>query len=412
MSLTKTVVLSSVSLLLLSASTMAACTDTLGGAEDAGAPEIADAEVGDTSKPSPDAARLDAAIDANKPSEGGLADANADVLDGATNDGATSDGATNDATTNDASDASDGAVPLPPVTTKATVVGLADFDFTDTHLVTRATAGFSVCTLPACADGAAIAGVNNLDNNFSIAGTKLYFLGFGMTTTARDLYSINFDGTGRAQRSPATVWNGSTTVYSFLGDATNVSFLLRAVPLVGGGRYQTLGITANPAAPNAHRVPRPTAYAHSNVGATVAYRPPQNPSGSAVIAPTMVTTGATVPLPVTAPTAIAVSARGATVTYPAVVILRNGSLEACPTAADCAAWVDLGALGTIFTMDGEHLYVGGPTGLARCTLTEIATLGTCTLKAHVTGEAVSPPLLVTATDVWFRSGDDVRRVAK
>ncbi len=376
--------------------------------------------------------------------DAGETDATADTQpnqDSATNDGATAadtstadatkgdagrvdaevDGAITDATADangaDAADAASGAdaadanVPLKPGTA-ATLAGLLDFDLTSNALAMRTAGGMSTCALPGCAAVTGPFALAASNDPFAVAGSKIYYVSFGSSPQTRDLYSIHLDGTGRARNTPNLVWTGSMTLYALEGGPSNVRAMFRAVPTVGGGRFETRNAFANPVAPNADRIGRPTATLHSNVGATVGYAPPQNITGANLLPAQMVTTGATVPLPATTPSSIAVSARGGDVTYPAVVILRNGELEACPTAADCATWTNLGALGTVYNLDGVHLYVATATGLSRCTLQEISIMGTCTLAPHVIGEIVEAPLLLTSTEIWYRSGADVRHIAK
>ncbi|MBL0193387.1 MAG: hypothetical protein IPQ09_04020 [Myxococcales bacterium] len=122
--------------------------------------------------------------------------------------------------------------------------------------------------------------------------------------------------------------------------------------------------------------------------------------------------GVSAPVPATPPTLVAVSAAGPTVPHPTVVVLRDGNVEACPLATPCLAWLNLGALGTILNLDDRHLYIGTPTGLSRCALSEIGTAGTCTLVPHGPVEAVEEPLYLTTTHAWYRSGTQVRRVLK
>lgn len=387
---------------------LGACSDSV---------ETTDAGEGDAtadSRPTEDSATGDSATAADT--------STADVTNGDTgtvdsgSDGATADAMADVADAADAADAAmadaaDASVPLKPGTV-ATLAGLLDFDLTSTALAMRTAGGMSTCALPGCAAVTGPFALAASNDPFAVAGSKIYYVSFGSSPQTRDLYSINLDGTGRARNTPNLVWTGSMTLYALEGGPSNVRAMFRAVPTVGGGRFETRNAFANPVAPNADRIGRPTATLHSNVGATVGYAPPQNITGANLLPAQMVTTGATVPLPATTPSSIAVSARGGDVTYPAVVILRNGELEACPTAADCAAWTNLGALGTVYNLDGVHLYVATATGLSRCTLQEIGTAGTCTLTPHVTGEIVEAPILLTPTEIWYRSGADVRHVAK
>lgn len=389
---------------MAAAALVAACTEPLAEETDAG---TTDADVRDTSTPR-DAAGSDGA----QAPDTSTTDAGAEDT-GATD--AAADGTTGDsgADASDAgtADAADASTPPRP-TTATTLAGILDFDMTGTALAMRTAAGMSTCALPACATVTGPFALGATNDPFAVAGNKIYFVSFGSSPQTKDLYSINLDGTGKTRNAPNLIWTGSMTLYALDGGQSNVRAMFRAVPTVGNGRFETRLAQATPAAPNTDRIGRPTPTMHSNVGATVSYGPPQNITGSNLMPAQMSTTGAAVPVPATAPSAIAVSERGAGVTYPAVVILRNGNLEACPTAADCAAWTNLGALGSVYNLDGTHLYVGTATGLSRCTLQEIATAGTCTLAPHVTGEAVEAPILLTATEVWYRSGDNVRRVAK
>jgi hypothetical protein len=391
---------------IAAAALVAACTEPLLEEADAGA---ADAGTGDTSA-RPDARTEDgASAPDTSTSDAGAGDATPDGTTGDSGADASDAGSTDAA---DAADAADATAPPPRPTTTTTLAGILDFDMTGAALAMRTAAGMSTCALPACATVTGPFALNATNDAFAVAGTKIYFVSFGSSAQTRDLYSINLDGTGNARNAPNLIWTGSMSLYALDGSQSNVRAMFRAAPPVGGGRFETRLAQANPAAPNTDRIGRPTATMHSNVGATVSYGPAQNITGSNLMPAQMTTTGATLPVPATPPTAIAVSERGATVTYPAVVILRNGNLEACPTAADCAAWMNLGALGTVFNLDGTHLYVGSPTGLSRCTLQEIATAGTCTLAPHVTGEPVEAPILLTSTEVWYRSGANVRRVGK
>ncbi len=154
---------------------------------------------------------------------------------------------------------------------------------------------------------------------------------------------------------------------------------------------------------NTARVARARDFYHSNKGGAVAYYLPSSPPSF---------TGVSAPVPATPPTLVAMSAAGPTVPHPTVVVLRGGNVEACPLATPCLAWLNLGPLGTILNLDDRHLYIGTPTGLARCALAEIGTAGTCTLVPHGPAEAVEEPLYLTTTHAWYRSGTQVRRVLK
>ena len=321
-------------------------------------------------------------------------------------------------------DAADAAPPGPVVSTVATIPGLVDFDFTDARLAYRVGTVISTCSLPACADGAPVTGMlRRQGNSFSIAGDLVYFSGRPATGVIENIFSVQYDGTGLTNRTSYTTPFGATD--SFVGLS---SFLAGGgAGVVGVFRWSRSGEagwkyvvqTANGVATNPHRIGRATVHLHANEGSDVRFFPEQmnfvgteNNPGRVITPRRMTTTGATVPPPVTDPTYVAVSARGPAVTYPVVAMVQGGTVKACPTAADCAAWIDLGALGVVINMDAESLYVGGPAGLGKCSLTEIATASTCTLAPLVVGEALETPMYVTSTHVYFRSGDLVRKVTK
>ena len=102
---------------------------------------------------------------------------------------------------------------------------------------------------------------------------------------------------------------------------------------------------------------------------------------------------------------------GVNLPYPAVA-MRQGADFGVVRAGVPGFFFTLGTGATTITIDERYLYVGTPTGLGRCELSEIATLNTCTLAPLSTGEPVQAPLYLTATHAWYKSGTLVRRVAK
>lgn len=402
-------------LFFLAAMVLGGCLETTATVGEGGTSSEAGSEAGtisqggtDASTPTPDATRPDAATSDGGVNEAGDASATVDSGDA----GPMVDGGPLDA-----------APPPPVLSTVANIPGLADFDFTDTRLAFRVGAVTSTCTLAACADGAPVANMlRQQGQSFSIAGDLIYFSGRPVGGAIENIFSVKYDGTALTNRTNYTTPFGAIDSFvgisSFAGGSGKVEGMFRW-SRSGDAGWKYILQAANGASANANRIGRATANLHANDGSEAKFFPEQvnfvaaeNNPGRLVTPRRMTTTGATLPAPLTDPTAIAVSARGAGVTYPAVAIAQGGTIKACPTATDCAAWLDLGALGTSINMDAENLYVGSATGLGKCSLTEIATLGTCTLVALVTAEAISDPMYVTPTHVYFRNGDRVRRVTK
>ena len=382
--------------------------------DDAGA--IVDATTGADTSPIPGRDAALPVADAGPGSDAAVADSSLPDPPDATDASSLPDSAV--------ADAADAAPPGPVASTVVTIPGLVDFDFTDARLAYRVGTVISTCSLPACADGAPVTNMLRRQGNaFSIAGDLVYFSGRPATGVIENIFSVKYDGTSLTNRTSYTTPFGATDSFvglsSFLaGGGTGVQGLYRW-SRSGDAGWKYVLQTANGVATNPARIGRATVHLHANEGSEVRFNPEQmnfvgaeNNPGRTITPRRMTTTGATVPAPVTNPTYVAVSARGAAVTYPVVAMVEDGTVKACPTTADCAAWIDLGALGAVINMDAESLYVGGPTGLGKCSLTEIATASTCTLTPLVSGEAVETPMYVTPTHVFFRSGDLVRKVTK
>lgn len=354
-----------------------------------------------TSAPAGDAAPDAAAADADRP-DAGAADTGA--RDSAPGEGGPPDAAS------------------PGPRTVRSVPGLADFDITATRMVLRVGSELSVCTLPACADRRAIPNTGGHKGTFSIAGDRVYFTAFAPSSIQDNVFSIALDGSDRVNRTNHAVPGGLTVsslnAESFSAGVTRVEQGVRWVRSDDAG-YRFLFETTSGTSGNADRVGRPTAHLHENFGAEVRYLPAQMPFVSqennptrAITAAVMTATGATLPAPERPPGVVAVSARGPSVARPMAFYLDGGRLLACPTTADCAAWIDLGELGGVLNVDGERLYVGDAHGLGSCLVSEIATQRRCTLKTMVSGEPVQAPLYVTAGELWYRSGELIRAVDK
>ena len=301
---------------------------------------------------------------------------------------------------------------LPTPTTLADFPGLADFDFAGTTLVYRVAGDLFTCPLLSCSSGSLVPNVGARDVEFAVAGQKIFFIGYGSLATSRDIFSIQFDGTNRRRNQPSFEYLGSNSLSSLSGGVSDVRALFRSVPRLGRNIYENSLVTMRPNATNSGRIGRPTPNLHSSYGSNVVYFPAESHDGTTLTPPSIVTTGATVPTPVSPPSVVAVSPRGPSVLHPMVIVRRGLEIEACPTSADCTEWIPLGQLGRPITLDGEFLYVGRPDGLSRCTLAEIATVHRCTLSPLVDGEAVEAPLYLTVNYLYYRSGTRVRRVSK
>lgn len=348
-------------------------------------------DAGDSAPPADAAAdtTADTATDAPVPP----VDAAADVADSGAADAA-------DAAT---VDAADGATVV-PATTVIDAPGLSEFDINATKLVYRTgTASFMRCTLPACADSTAqVVPASPLGSWHLGSGDKVHYV---TKTGVQSGFRLGAVPLGSTTATYVSTGNAPTALESSYVGGTTERVMLREIPgLVGGGRYAYYFYTGPGG--NTDRTPRAGRYLHENFGgATVTYRPVQAPFATPMAA---TLAGVTAPVPASDPSFIAVTPGGAA--SPTLVVIRGGQVEACPLP--CATWKGLGALGTAINVSDTHLYVGTPTGLMRCALSEIAATDTCTLVSHGPTESAADPMYVTATDVWYRSGTRVRRVAK
>jgi len=361
--------------------------------------------------PSPDAAAADAGPDALAPPDAGQ-DAGRDASEDAGSDADLDSGPI---------DAGDGGPPT-PLHPRTAVTGLSDFDFTADKLAVRIGQTFSVCDLPACSNLVAVRGTGAHNARFALAGNRLYFSARPPGSIQDNVFSIAFDGTDKRNRTnhvvPGAPQESFLGVASFSGGLTKVEQIV-SWSRFGEAGYRTLVEITNGVSENPLRVGRATANTHENVGSIVRYFPEQmrlvttenNPT-RALTPPSMTVTGALLPTPLRDPTRIATSPRGPSVAHPMVVIQEDGALHACPTATDCLGWIDLGDLGGVFSLDATNLYVGGPRGLGRCALAEIATQGTCTVVPMAPREVVEDPMYLTADAVVWKSGTVIRAVAK
>lgn len=347
------------------------------------------------------------------------ADSAVEREDGSASD-ARADSSEPDGSPEGSSDARVDAGPLgAQTTTLAFVDGLADFDFTASHLAYRVGTSLHTCLLPGCVAPAAVPNTQDASGRFALAENRLFFTARAPSTIQDNVFSVAFDGSNKTNRTRTVVVGGPTI--SFVG----------ATSLTGGSKveqvsrwsrsdqagYKTLFQPADGNSENAFRVGRSTVNLHTNGGAEVRFAfeqknwPYENPPG-AIVPRSITTTGALLPPLSRDPDAVAVSPRGPLVPYPTVAVLENGRVKACPTSTDCTAWRDLGVSGTVISLDAESLYVGSSSGLGACALSEVATTGTCTLAPLVTGEAVADPLYLTPTLAVYRSGSRVRAVTK
>lgn len=382
-------------------------------------------DVDDASAPTPEAG---APSEAGPKIDGAVSvDASPDVsrADATTTDGEAGDaGALQDASVDaaaDVVDASDAGPPVPavPPTVLATVPGLLDFDITDGKLATLAGTTISICDLPGCAARVPVPTATGKAGLFGMTSDRVVY--YERTTTPvppgpasqiDNAFTIAFDGTARTQVSNLQTVGVQNMVFAShlaLGLTSTTYGGTWVRPADAGRRtlFATLPLG------NPHRVGRTTASAHENVGAHVFYLPEQqkflvegNTTG-AVTPPVLTVTDVNVALPPGVPVAIGTSERGPAVTYPTIVARIGAKLFACPAAADCLTWIDLGALGDVFTLDAESLYFGDARGLSKCALSEIATRGTCTPNRMLKDVLVEAPLLLRGPDVVWKSGTDV-----
>ncbi len=284
---------------------------------------------------------------------------------------------------------------MPPPLVTSLVDNVVDYDVNATHVFYRTAGGYFSCELPACTNVSTVSTLVTGYPYMAASNDKFYFF----LPAAANQFTLR-------SRTPAggpvvvedTIsWSGAVLPQSLFAGTTYLETYYRLNPFVTGApTYRTLRhnyVTERTPAIGTR---------HQNFGSAVTL-------GTNLMAPTG--TGEPFPALPTAGTSIGSSPVGPTVTHPTVVVLRDGNLEACPTAAPCAAWINLGALGAVFNLDATHLYVGDATGLGRCALAEIAAAGTCTLTP-LAAEPIAKPLYITPTHVFYRSGTTVKSVTK
>lgn len=316
------------------------------------------------------------------------------VADASVVEDASADASVGDAADGAVADAADASVPPGMVT--SLVDNVVNYDVNATHVYYRSGANNYSCELPTCTNVRTVSAVNTGYPFMAASDDKFYFF-LPVAVNQNTLRSRTSAGGGPVVVEDTITWSGAVIPQTFFAGSTYLETYYRLNPfLTGAPTYRTIrhNYVTNRAAAVGTR--------HENFGASVSL-------GTGLAAPTG--TGGPFPTLPTAGTSIGASPVGATVTHPTVVVLRDGALEACPTAAPCAAWVSLGALGTVFNLDATHLYVGSDTSLGRCALAEIAAAGTCTLTPLV-ADPVSAPMYITPTHVFYRSGTSVKSVTK
>lgn len=362
-----------------------ACSPSGGGGGDAGGPPPA-GDSGDSLADAPSAA--DAPADTARPDVG----VDASVGDAA--DGAVAADASAVDSGPDAADASAGDA-APPGTVTSLVDNVVNYDVNATHVYYRSGANNYSCELPTCTNVRTVSAVNGGYPFMAASDDKFYYF-LPVMVNQNTLRSRTVAG-GPVVAEDTITWSGAVLPQWLFVGSTYLETNYRLNPFVTGTpTYRTIRhtyVTNRTAA---------IGTSHENFGSYVTL-------GVGLAAPTG--TGGPFPTLPTAGTSIGGSPVGPAVTHPTVVVLRDGALEACPTAAPCAAWVSLGALGTVFNLDATHLYVGSDTRLGRCTLAEIAAAGTCTLTPLV-ADPVSGPMYITPTHVFYRSGTSVKSVTK
>ena len=381
------------------ASAYAACDQAApsDGAADAGLQDVGEPEA--SSPPGPDGAS-DAATppDAGPPSDGATPPDTGPPSDAATPD-ASADASTADAATDSGARDSGGDSAVPPLGPSTTVdTGVDLYDANDTHVIFRKGTSLFYCESRACVTPRGLGISINTSQYFAASTTKFFFFRDAAPfQTALHSFLPTVYPAVPTKEHILGGWTGSIFVSAFSVNRSQIAVNYTKVPPLGPttpayGRTTTV----------TDQVPM-TGTSHWNFGSDASL-------GAGAMAPTV--TGATLPALATPAARIGTSARGATVPYPMVVILRDGNLEACPTAGDCAAWLNLGPLGDTFNLDDTNLYVGGPTGLGRCALSEIATLGTCTLTPLVAGAPISSRMILTPSQVWFLTAGTLKFLEK
>lgn len=364
------------------------------GAADAGLQDVGATET--STPPGPDGASDTAppVLDTGAPSDAGGADAG----DAATPDASPPD-ASADASPADAAidSGGDSAVP-PPVPATAVDTGVDLYDANDTHVIFRKGTAIFYCESRACVTPRGIGISVNTSQYFAASTTKFFvFRDAAPFQTALHSFLPTVYPPVPTKEHILGGWTGSIFVSAFSVSRSQIAVNYIKVPPLGPttpAYGRTVTVT--------DQVPT-TGASHWNFGSDASL-------GAGAMAPTV--TGAALPALATPASRIGTSARGATVTYPTAVILRDGNLEACPTAGDCAAWLNLGPLGDTFNLDDTNLYVGGPTGLGKCALSEIATLGKCTLTPLVVGEPISSRMILTPSQVWFLTAGTLKFLEK
>ncbi len=290
--------------------------------------------------------------------------------------------------------------------TLANIPGLFDFDFEDNTLAYRESSAptrIRTCSIPGCTTNTRLNAVTTTELHITMAGGRIYYP-FKTSGAQNQIRSIKQDGTDdklEVGRSDIGILN----IVNFYGGVENqivdILWLRSAAP----PPRATITLVVNPAVGRTASVPKASKYRHSNGDGAIS-QPVHGPGLP------FSTAGATVPT-MDGQTEIATTTRtvaGAAIMYPAVALVKNNRVFVCPTATDCAAWLDV-APGDTINFDATHLYIGGSTGLSRCALSEIGQRGTCTPASHVTGEPVLD-LYLTPTHAIYRSNTLVRRVAK
>ena len=364
----------------------AACSPASTGT-DADAGPVAPTATTPPPPPLPDASALDSSRPDATSADGSPSDAGADV--DPSDAGA-------DVDPGDAgADGADSASGPPPAEVVADIPGLTEIDLNATHLLYRTgTTALRSCELPACANDRSIVTLTAAYNQLAASDSSFFFFRVS-APNQHTLHSTNPDGTGLTNHP--VVWTGSIEPTGLVGLLSHELAFYRLRPPLGGTvQTQTRRVSSA-----SSRVPRTAQIAleHENFGSTI--------SGG----PTPTVTGATLPALTGTTNVVGTSPRGASVVYPMAVVRQGSEIRACPTATDCAAWIDLGPIGPVFNLDGTHLYLGGSGGLSRCALAEIATARTCT-PVKIASEPVDPQLYLTATHAYFKSGTKFLRVAK
>ncbi|HRG95866.1 MAG TPA: hypothetical protein PLR99_06450 [Polyangiaceae bacterium] len=323
----------------------------------------------------------------------------------------------------------------PAVRTMADVGALASFDFEGTTLVyTVGDASVYTCTLPGCADAAAVPNITLSTMTgrpfpVSVAGG---FIQYPTAAVVGSTYTVaasrSLDG---ATAGPSSTFAcadrlarpSNPLIRSSHSGADGWSGLYKCITddrLSGGFRYGFSTPLAGSV--RTDRVGRGSPSKHSNGDATVRLVPGTQtvmPTGVVATRTDLVSTvvgtifwgNSENPPPPTELVTSPKSFGGVDLVYPQVAVRQGANFGVIRASAPGRVFT-LGSGATTISIDERYLYVGKATGLGRCELSEIATLDTCTLAPLSTGEPVQAPLYLTATHAWYKSGNLVRRVAK